>query len=109
MELPEEVIKLKKSLAKESRKRGAELWEQVRSRPKKQEPKIPRCANCRMYGHTHEVHVKTTSLYEIIGGKIGCSELVLVYTDAEQVQGQFLTKVPRYRHWHKQVWRTKNR
>lgn len=102
MELPEEVLKLRSNLRKEARKRGVQLWKQARALKVYEEAKlIPICANCGIRGHSHEVHVKTASLYEVVGGRIGCKEEFLVCPNAQQKTARAIIATPKARHWFK--------
>jgi len=109
MDLPENIQDLKSRLHKEAKKKGVKLWEQARAlRP--QEPfkeEILLCDNCGIFGHTHHVHRKNASTYEIVGGRIGCKEEFLACPNAPQLYGRILIKLPKARHWHKQNQRIK--
>lgn len=110
MDLPEDIVKLRGLLRKKARKKGEKLWKEAKALKAQEEEKIiPICANCGIRGHTHEVHVKTASLYEIVGGRIGCKEAFLVYPNAQQKTAQAVLPNPRARHWHKQTFRGKNK
>ena len=112
MDLPEEVIELRESIIKQARKKGEVLWKKARelkARQFQEEKNIPTCANCGIRGHSHEVHVKTASLYEIIGGRIGCKEEFITHPTAQQWTARAVLSMPKARHWHKQPSRRKNR
>ena len=108
MELPEEVVVLRNNLRKQARKRGARLREQTRIT--KAQEVIVRCESCGGFGHTHaESHINNASRYEIVGGRVGCKQEFLVYPNAQQKDARVVIAVPKFRHWHKQTFRGKNK